>query len=265
MGGQAPLNSFHAVNPSRQRTFAGPFLRYHDVQPAGPSAQTWLGSVLFLTKHEPRGVEASSEPTGSISQTRAAPIAAAGAAADPPATAGREGGGSCGSSLPPTRPAPPELLLEDPSSDAEGPGVAQPPSLLDTCLGWHFWRFDLKLELGAHQRPISYSVRWAPSGASSAASGMGDGGIGSSSGSSSSSGGGTSATKTYQFWLPAVGQSFHAAYYSCNGFSSSRSNSALCLPLWLWFAFVWHATGRPSQYAFQLGQLPGASRHFRDP
>ncbi|GAB4814045.1 hypothetical protein N2152v2_001091 [Parachlorella kessleri] len=113
----------------------------------------WLGSVLFLTKG------ADSQTNGSNAKGVAA--------------------GASG--------AQPKLVLQGTDSQSS----SNTPTLLDVCEGWHFWRFELDLELSSHQRPVQYSVEWA---------------------------GGS--TEQFTFFLPGVGQSFHAGYYSCNGFSS---------------------------------------------
>ncbi|EFN58805.1 hypothetical protein CHLNCDRAFT_140599 [Chlorella variabilis] len=86
----------------------------------------------------------------------------------------------------------PTLTLTD-GSAAGGSGSHQlEPTQLASVLGWAFWRFEIELQLAPWQRPVEYNVS-----------------------------AGTTITKTYSFWLPAVGQPMHWGYTSCNGFSGS--------------------------------------------
>ncbi len=65
------------------------------------------------------------------------------------------------------------------------------PKLLDICLGWHFWRFEVAVMLCSEEMAVDYEVT---------ANGV---------------------TKTATFWVQAAGEPFHVGYTSCNGISSS--------------------------------------------
>ena len=139
-------------------TSAGPFMRYGN---SVPGSSEYTASVLFLTKAQ--GADATS---GVVNGT-AAPIVNG-----------------------------PQPLLtyedpEDPQRSASSTVKQVTAELLETVMGWSFWRFDLSLQLGPGQRPIKYSVS-VPGGIDAPA---------------------------YTFWLPALGQPFHWGYYSCNGLS----------------------------------------------
>jgi hypothetical protein len=175
--------------PAPSTAFAGPFLRYQNVV---PGTNRWLGSLLFLT----RSAQGAAVNGGLAAQ---GDLAAAGASSPQPKLL-LEGGFTAGTA---------STATSQQDGNTGLPSMAgsqsQPPTLLDACQGWQFWRFELDLELGPHQRPVHYSVEWG---------GGSDGGGG--------------ATEPFTFWLPAAGQAFHAAYYSCNGFTEGgRANPAL--------------------------------------
>lgn len=141
-------------------SFAGPYLRYGNCV---PGASTWTGSVLFLTTSAATN---ASPAAGSAPPPQVGP--------PPPQVAGPE----------------PVLVLSLEQNDASE-GLRPEPMLLDTILGWSFWRFDLKLPTTNVSRPVHYEVT-VP---------------------------GTSISQSAVFWLPASGQALHWAYFSCNGLS----------------------------------------------
>jgi hypothetical protein len=141
--------------PAPQRSTAGPFLRYGDVDKA---TSTWRGSVLFLTR------PGEGAPAGS---------------------------------------APPALEIEDADAGGQLAAAQSPPALLDSVLGWDFWRFDLSFKLGRSARPVTYRVRHT-------------GGAG----------------EAFTFWLAGAGQPFHWGYTSCNGFSGSEWSAWGCSSRW---------------------------------
>jgi hypothetical protein len=91
---------------------AGPFLRFQGG--TGPGDTSWRGSVLFLT--------------------RAAASASAEAAPQP------------------------TLTLSDTNAGSDGAVLHLTPTKLSDCLGWVFWRFDIELQLVPWQRPVAYSI-----------------------------------------------------------------------------------------------------------
>ncbi|KAI3436720.1 hypothetical protein D9Q98_006135 [Chlorella vulgaris] len=103
---------------------------------------------------------------------------------------------SNGTTDPAAAPQPTLTLTDDNAGSASGTQELT-PSKLDDCLGWVFWRFEIELQLAPWQRPVQYSVT-----------------------------AGDTTTKTYSFWLPAVGQPMHWGYTSCNGFSGSIPQDA---------------------------------------
>ena len=72
---------------------------------------------------------------------------------------------------------------------------------IDGCLGWHFWRFDIELELSAEQRPVRYTV--------------------------TPPGGGADVSAT--FYVPGEKESWHWGYTSCNGISHGKKDRGLGL------------------------------------
>lgn len=131
------------------RDFAGPFLRFNSG--TGPGEEHWTGSVLCLTRQR-EGGEVVACPT---------PVAAAAEAAAPRAPFAN------GGQLDAARDAPsgaedgherPVLILADRSRGAPAAEQRITPVALDCCLGWTFWRFDLRLHLTEAQRPVQYSV-----------------------------------------------------------------------------------------------------------
>ena len=128
------------------------------------------------------------------------------------------------------------LVLEDPHAPgepaAEAGGAAsggggQEPALLDSCLGWQFWRFELQLQLGAHQRPVDYAIQASgparqlcQAKSHSLTALCGEHPVFTHRISSLSlpppphvqwGAGKGSCTLRHRFWLPAAGQNFHAA------------------------------------------------------
>lgn len=211
--------------PPDAQAWAGPFLRYQQVR-----RSRWSGSLLFLLKG-----------SAAVPAQAAVPAEAAAAGASAPAS-------------PAAAPAPPRLLLADsleqarPSTPAEasaataaaaGEGGSRPSStgapaattpgppalLLDTVLGYSFWRFDLEFPLGPHERAVSYAVEWGGGGGAAGGSGA-TGNEDSGGDASGAAAAGGSRTETFTFWLPGARQNYHAAYYSCNGFSGSVPASA---------------------------------------
>ena len=159
---QTPLGG-----PAGSRT-AGPFLKYINCL---PGTRTWRGSVLFLT-HDDSGWA--------------------------------QGNGNLPANDTAFQPAAPSLTVGTPPPKGTGaPAPAAPqgeplqPTLLDTVLGWSFWRWELALELEMQQRKVEYTVT-PPLEL------------------------GSTTHITAAFWLPAVGQPFHWAYTSCNGISSGE-------------------------------------------
>lgn len=147
---------------------AGPFMRYGNCL---PGSSEWTASVLFLTKARVAG--GGGTPVDG----------AAAASVDGPE---------------------PVLIFEDvenPERSASSAPQQVRPELLESVMGWSFWRFDLSLHLGPGQRPIRYSVS-VPSSKDA-----------------------PEAT-TYTFWLPAFGQPYHWGYTSCNGLSSGTCTGA---------------------------------------
>lgn len=153
-------------------SFAGPFLRYGNCL---PGSDIWTGSVLFLTRRDGApdllAVESLSKQD-EIDDNK------------------------------PEMPGPePTMTLGEVNAGGHdgGNAIQQQPRalLLDTVLGWTFWRFDLKLIITTAPRPIHYSIS-VPATVPTAS---------------------TSASST--FWLPALGQPMHWAYFSCNGLSDS--------------------------------------------
>ena len=83
---------------------------------------------------------------------------------------------------------------EKPTLRVLSPGLScrlRPAKLLDTCLGWHFWRFEVAITLGPEETAVEYEV--------------------------SSDG----TTRSSTFYVQAKGQPFHLGYTSCNGISLS--------------------------------------------
>lgn len=226
--------------PPDGRDCAGPFLRYDNVSSRG----LWTGSVLFLTRQggaeaPPAAVNSSGSSAAAAGSVEPAPDGGSSAV---PAADQREAG---------VAQHPPRLMIEDsflsPAASSTagagaggaggaGPAPQPPPLLLDSCLGWQFWRFDLELELGEHERPVSYSIEWgaassirgggsgsdAAGGSPAGGDGTGVGAEGAISPPAATAAAATGCTETFRFWLPARHGCFHAAYHSCNGFSTSE-------------------------------------------
>ena len=96
----------------------------------------------------------------------------------------------------------PILTVKDGSSSKSDKG----PRLLDTELGWNFWRFDIKVQLSDVEREIEYEVK------------AGD------------------VVSTASFWVQAEGKPFHFGYTSCNGISGSIAEDHYSRkdPTYLW-------------------------------
>lgn len=107
----------------------------------------------------------------------------------------------------PASSAPPTLEIEDADAGGQLAATQPPPALLDSVLGWDFWRFDLSFKLGRSARPVTYRVRHA-----------------------------SGAGEAFTFWLAGAGQPFHWGYTSCNGFSGSIPETApeRSDPTYLW-------------------------------
>ncbi len=172
--------------PTPAMATAGPFLRYGNCLPGSPTA--WTGSALFLTfSGDTTPVKA---PAVDDSPTTTLPYAVEAHTGDSPA---------------------PVLTLEDRNAPG-GAGerlrqISAEP--LDSALGWTFWRFNLALELGLHEREIKYSVS-VPDG--------------------------TPTGPVHTFYLPPAGSPAHWAYFSCNGISSDveEEHWARADPNYLW-------------------------------
>ena len=100
----------------------------------------------------------------------------------------------------------PKMTLLDEEGPKEKKQQFNDPLLLDTILGWSFWRFDFELQLNEGQRAVQYVVE----------------------------AGGTTSSAT--FWLQAKGQPFHWGYTSCNGISGSIAEDHYSRkdPTYLW-------------------------------
>lgn len=151
---------------------AGPFLRYGNCE---PGSTTWRGSVLFLTQDGQSSATPAIKDAGEKTEQSDTFINARTNGSGPP-------------------PPSPTLSLDDGPAPAKSQGPIK-PTLLESVLGWNFWRFDISLELTQVQRSVHYTVTPA-TGA-----------------------GAVSAT----FWLPAAGAPFHWAYTSCNGISGGAT------------------------------------------
>ena len=73
----------------------------------------------------------------------------------------------------------------------EAPLQLGAPRLLDSCLGWHFWRFEVAVALSSEERAVDYEVTTS------------------------------GVTKRATFWVQEEGKPFHVGYTSCNGISGS--------------------------------------------
>ena len=208
-----PCLSHPSCSPEFGNT-TGPFLRFQGG--TGPGDSSWTGSVLFLTRGGANGDQAGApQPTLTL-------------------TDGSAAGGSGSHQLEPTQ--------------------------LASVLGWAFWRFEIELQLAPWQRPVEYSVSagWASA----------SGAIGSVwpslpavvtalwrvSMSACSrvlhrwpafhwlllccGCAGTTITKTYSFWLPAVGQPMHWGVRVLG----PRGAGGACMLVLFWWARTVHAS-----------------------
>lgn len=154
-----------ATVPTTKWQYAGPFLRYQNI---APDTCTWTGSVLFLIKGAASSTGGSALGSDPAQRSSAGGDLSAGASAaasapslvfyDDAATAqntqlaatdvaAKLGGLAVGQDLGTS------------GSPASGGARAQPPTLLDVCQGWQFWRFELEFELGEHERAVTYTVQ----------------------------------------------------------------------------------------------------------
>lgn len=100
----------------------------------------------------------------------------------------------------------PKMTLLDEDGPEEKKRQLNDPLLLDTILGWSFWRFDFELKLNEGQRAVQYVVVAGET------------------------------TSSATFWLQAKGQPFHWGYTSCNGISGSIAEDHYSRkdPTYLW-------------------------------
>jgi hypothetical protein len=234
-------------------TTAGPFLRYGN---SLPGSSTWTGSILFLTRASASSTNISAS-TSPLFPTETTTPPSFYHETPPPVLIINDPGpahpsftqqaqhpsstSSSSSSSPPSPVLPAKIGESTTASPNNGvPGSGYSPTslkefqrlekseiqehrvageLLDTVNGWNFWRFDMALRLGAHQRLVKYSI--GVSGGPSAC-------VSGEKGTSTNfkieeivdEAEKEASERCYGFWLPAVGEPYHFGYSSCNGFSS---------------------------------------------